>query len=148
MGLYSRAVDLLTDRLQQHVENGLLKGWNFRRELASEVEGRSTLPWLRFNSLMPVEDHSPQDVLRATLEVGLLLATDVRLGPSGLLSALELLLDAIETTVAGKVDPAFSLLESGVSIRATNLFATAVALHLSLIVSMKLPRTRRGSRRV
>lgn len=148
MGLYTRAIDALVDRIQAHVMSGLLRGVNFRRELAAEVEGKADLPWLRMTGAIPVESYTPQMVVRANLEVGLVLATDPKDGLGGLLRMTELLFDAIEMDVQGHRDPSLGLLDAAVTFRATNLFATPVALHQNLIVVMKLPRALRGQRRL
>lgn len=146
MGLYSRTVEALTDRIQAHVESGLLTGWNFRRELAAEVEGKSSLPWLRFNGATVTEEYSHQEIVRGRLEIGLVVATAMNLGLPGLLEAVERIADAIETTTDGTMDLSLGGAVMGVSIRLQNMFATPLALHQNMIVEMKEPRALRGLR--
>lgn len=123
MGVYARSVTLVLDRIQAHVDGGFLSGWNFRRELAAEVEGKATLPWLRLTGMLPQEITSPQEVARPSLDIGFVLATDLKDGLQGALGAYEKLCDAIECKPDGMLDPAFGFFAAGVSFRFVNMFA-------------------------
>lgn len=147
MGVYVRALTLVLDRIQAHVDGGLLRGWNFRRELASEVEGKASLPWLRLTGVVSHDTISPQEVVRPSIDIGVVLATDLKDGLQGALSAYETLCDALECRTDGTLDPAFGFFAAGVSFRFVNMFATPLAVHLNSIINLKLPRTLRGARR-
>lgn len=152
MGDYSAVVTELGTRLTYHATTAtparILNGFQLRLSAVRETVGQRDHPFVELYGVEGNEEYVPNDLLKATLTVQLVVGTLRSDGPTGHLAAVEKVLDAIETNSSGVLDPSLNRkLISRLEMNFSASSETDLTMNSIVTVRMMLHPQSRGARR-
>ncbi len=106
MGVLSAPITEIEARLQYHGRStGILGGFRIEVNQTIMVGGQADLPAIRLNLPNTSEVRRGRNIVVPTLEISVTVSTDRNRGIACHLGAIEKVMDALETSITGQVDP-------------------------------------------